>query len=406
MKFFKKKKIIYFYLFLIISASVYLVPERSPYFNSDKSIVYENSQLKVEQTGEVSNLSVSFLNVDKIFAHEDHFLFYDDKKSNLFTSVGHLDKIHPSIFGKIKNFVARQRATRLIRENFPLRNVVVLQSGTILVFYDYIYRSEDGGKTFEPVFDFSKEEINGPFRQGIAIDGEGNIFFGEYQSEKRPHEISIIRGFDDGKHWEKFYTFPSGNIFHIHSIKYDRFRNLLWVCTGDRDGESNLMLLDRASKKVIPVGGGDQGWRIVSLMVTKDYLVWCSDNDQTGSFVYRFNPATKVRQKLFPIGKSSYYSTVLKDGTLVFSTAFEYRAPFVKKANPDSTADLWVSKDSLQWFKVASFPEADGIRVKGAERPQLIIPNSLNSDDDYLYFSPFMTKIHNNSLLAYKITWK
>ena len=274
------------------------------------------------------------------------------------------------------------------------------------MFFTIIFIVLRWGKTFESVFDFSKEKISGPFRQGIAIDSKGNIFLGEYQSEKRLHEISIIRGFDDGKRWEKFYTFPSGAIFHILSIKYDRCRDLLWVCTGDRDSESNLMLLDRVGRKVIPIGGGDQGWRIVSLMVTKDYLVWCSDNDQTGSFVYRFNPATEVREKLFPIGKSSYYSTVLKDGTLVFSTAFEYRAPFVKKTNLDSSADLWVSKDSLQWFKVTSFSEADGVRVKGAERPQLIIQNSLDSDDDYLYFSPFMTKIHNNSLLAYKITWK
>ena len=85
----------------------------------------------------------------------------------------------------------------IIAEN----QIVVLESGTMLVFYDYIYRSTDGGRSFEPVFYFDENDMS-PFEQGVAVDNESNVYFGEYGDDyvrfalvENPHRTrQAIRG--------------------------------------------------------------------------------------------------------------------------------------------------------------------------------------------------------------------
>jgi hypothetical protein len=280
---------------------------------------------------------------------------------------------------------------------------VVLNSGTILVFYDHIYRSTDGGRTFASVFEFG-DSIFTPFDQGVAVDEEGVVYFGEYDCTTRPNSVRIFKGTLDGTEWDVCYEFAPGEIFHIHSIKFDPYRNRLWILTGDRNRENKLLYTDDKFDTVQLLGANDQGWRIVSMIIEPDYLYWCSDNDCSGSSLYRYNFAHQSREKIRFIGKPSYYSTKLADGTLVFSTTYEPSSPFTKQFAPDPTTDLWISKDGLDWLKITSFEHKLFKTSYGGSRASIVFPSG--DAADFLYLTPDNTIMQDNSIQKYSIVWK
>ena len=282
--------------------------------------------------------------------------------------------------------------------------IVVLESGTILIFYDYVYRSIDGGHSFTPIFQFDNQRST-PFVQGIAVDKNDNVYFGEYDCTIRPHNIQIFKGSKDGAIWEVAYEFPAGDIFHIHSIRYDPFRDRLWICSGDRDEESRLMYTDDEFQTVQTLGDGDQGWRIVSLIIDEDYLYWGSDNDRDGSYIYRYNFDAHVREKIQFVGKPSYFSTQLEDGTLVINTTYEPASPFTRNFAPEPTTDVWISKNGLDWHQVIKLPHHVFKTASGEARASIIFPGGAY-ESRYLYMSPQSTAEYEFTTLKYEIQWE
>ena len=388
-----------------ITAYLYNASPRKIIFGISSDTIFENENLQVEQIHSIPRLAVSYNINGAVYATEDHYVFRKVQKQNFFTELGHFDKVDPDFTQRAKDFIARLRITRDLRNNFGANNIVVLKSNTILIFYDKIYQSVDQGVSFQAVFDFKEKGVYQPFDQGIAVDQNDNVYFGEYNCASRPHKIRIIKGSKDGTLWSIFYEFSPGEIFHIHSIEYDSFRDILWISSGDRDEESKLMYIDKSRKNVEVLGAGDQGWRIVSLITTKEFLYWCSDNDRAGSNIYRYNFSNNEREKLGFVGKPSYYSTQMKDGTLVFSTTFEPSSPYSKSFNPEPTTDLWISKNGKEWYKVLSVLGKIYESKYGPSRPTLILPGG-DYSSDYLFLTPISTLNSDFSTKILQITWK
>ncbi len=390
---------------LAVVAYVYNASPRKITFAVSKEKIFEDEDLRVDQIGSAPRLAVSYSMNGDVYATEDHFVLKKGQKQDFFAELGHFRKVDHDITKRARDFIARMRITRDLRKNFGANDCIVLKSGTILVFYDRIYRSVDQGISFQSVFDFGENNILQASDHGIAVDKNDDVYFGEYNCGQRPHPIRVIKGSRDGTMWSIFYEFPSGEIFHIHSIKYDSFRDILWMASGDRDEESKLMYIDKGRKEVKVLGSGDQGWRIVSLITTKNLLYWCSDNDRTGSNIYRYNFANNEREELAFVGKPSYYSTQLRDGTLAFSTTFEPESEYSNSFHPEPTTDLWISKNGKDWHKVLSVAGKIYKEAHGLSRPSILLPSGDYSADD-LFLTPMSTLTSDFSTKVLRITWK
>jgi len=263
-----------------------------------------------------------------------------------------------------------------------------------LVFYDQIYRSTDGGATFEIAFSPGDHELAAPFDMGIAVGSDDTVYYGEYIATRGvpTNRVRVVLGSDDGTSWDIVYTFALGEIRHIHSITYDSFRDRYWVCTGDVDAASRLLYTDDNFNTLHELGGGSQDWRIVSLIVTPDFLYWGSDNSQTGAAIFRWSFANEKLEKLQDIGNVSYYSTILKNGTLVVSTTYEPDSLYTKLFNPQATADIWVSRSGIEWTKIVSLPHELRHGKSGPSRAQIAFPSG--GPSELLYYTPYATREH------------
>lgn len=318
-----------------------------------------------------------------LYGIEDHFVYRSADNGESFIELGRLRKDSSSIFVTIKDTIARLKVVRFLRKNQGPRNLVVLDSGTILVFYDKVYRSDDDGKTFESVWDFDlgrgKARNNFPF-VGVAHGPDDEIYLGEYDAEsKRPIEVSIFRGTDDGRKWEEVFKFPAGEIFHIHSIQFDKYRNWYWVAAGDRDYEAALFYTRDKFKSIEKLGGGSQDWRIVSLIVTSESLYWGSDDDRNSGSIFRWDFQTSSLNKLIELGNVSYFSTVLDDQLLAISTTHEPGSGATKNSLTVPEMSIFVSKNGANWVKALTLDyesyntqwgKAEGFLAFAAGHPQ------------------------------------
>jgi len=362
---------------------------------------------RAELVASIPRLTSSYLSEGILYATEDHYLYRTEPSREgwiRFEELGKLPKINPNSEVRVKDFLARLRLVRDLRRNRGPSTLAVLKSGTILVFYNHIYRSTDGGKSFHSVLDIKKEGIALPFMHGAAVDRNDDVYFGEYDCSPRPHSIRLFKGTKDGTEWSVFHEFPYGEIFHVHIVRYDPYRDRLWVCTGDRDEESALFFIDEERIGLTRLGGGDQGWRIVALIPAEECLYWCSDDDREGSSIYRYDFTTNKREHVRFVGKPSYYATRLKDGTFVFSTAFENRTAYSERTREEPTTDLWVSRDGSDWTKVLSLMGKPGKLGWGTRRPQILLPAG-DLGSDYLYATPVATEEGDFPLLVYRIRW-
>jgi len=300
---------------------------------------------------------VQFVRRGEIYASEDHWIFKSSDHGLSWQTVCRLETRRQDMVGRMKDSLLRTRMARSLRRNIGIHNVVVLPSGTVIAQYDGIYRFDGTGDRAKRVYSFYDHGLYGPLRNGFVVDDRsGNIYFGEYNNQ-RPYGVSIVRGRDDGRTWEVCHQFPAGRIKHIHSLVPDPYRNRLWICTGDNNQEAGLFYTDDDFRTVHLFKGGEQCWRLVSLIPQPDALIWGSDAGQDApadaiNHIYRWDFGTERLEQLACIDKPAYYSTGLQDGSLILGTTFE---PALKRP-VQASADIWYSKDGWSWEALASFP--------------------------------------------------
>jgi len=189
-----------------------------------------------------------------------------------------------------------------------------------------------------------------PLPQGICKDKEDDIYYGEYWGNKYRDSIYLYKSNDGGKSWFKQFKFSnSRQIRHIHGVLYDAYENKLWVTTGDKDNECGIYFSDDEGKTFNSIGGGDQSWRAVSLIFTKDYIYWGSDSPNIQNWIYRYHRKSGNKEKLQKVDGPVYYSTKVGN-KLVFSTTVEKG-----EGEWDRKSHIWISDDGENWNDFISF---------------------------------------------------
>lgn len=154
----------------------------------------------------------------------------------------------------------------------------------------------------------------------ITTVPNGSVFWGEYFDNAVRDQVHIYAS-SDGENWDVAYTFPKGEIRHVHNIVYDRWENCLWVLTGDNGDECRILRADCKFSRVETVLEGNQQARAVALVPMQDGLYFSSDTPLEANFIYRLERGGRL-SRLAEISSSSIYGCQAGE-KIFFSTMVE-----------------------------------------------------------------------------------
>lgn len=158
-----------------------------------------------------------------------------------------------------------------------------------------------------------------------GLDGfEDGVYWGDYLAPSDRGEKYIYKRTGRDK-WEVVYTFPAGELGHIHNIVPDTYHKCAWIFTGDFDNCTAIWQAKDNFKCVVPIFRGNQLYRGCVSFATEDGLLYATDAPFADNFICRMfqdKGVWKV-EKLMPISGSCIYGTQLDGENYVFQTTVE-----------------------------------------------------------------------------------
>lgn len=152
------------------------------------------------------------------------------------------------------------------------------------------------------------------------IDG---VYFGGYKSNPNKNSVSIYRRVSADE-WVDVYTFPAGEIEHIHNIVQDPFRDVLYVFTGDFENSSAIWVVEDNFNSIKAVVRGQQIFRACVGFSTVDGLIYATDSpfSENSIRILKYSDGLWNSSLVKIINGPSIYGCIWKD-KFVFSTSVE-----------------------------------------------------------------------------------
>ena len=176
----------------------------------------------------------------------------------------------------------------------------------------------------------------------LAVTPSGQVYWGEYFDNPHREEVHIYGSDDDGQTWHVAHTFPAGTVRHVHNVVYDRWRDCVWILTGDEGDECRIIRASQDLKRLHTVVQGTQQWRAVAIVPTSEAVFFASDTPNEANHIYRIDDDGSIHC-LAPIS-SSAISGCRVGQTVFFSTMAEPGT-----VNCTTHADLYASFDGEEW---------------------------------------------------------
>lgn len=167
----------------------------------------------------------------------------------------------------------------------------------------------------------------GIFNNGILQKNDSTLFYGEYFRNEKLEDVRIYESLDSGLTWHLQHVFLPNEIRHIHAIQKDPYTGYLWVCTGDNEKNSKIGYSDDNFKSIKYIGLNSEKFTATQLVFTPDHVYWGADPfslDDIG--IFRWDRKTMVLDKITSVRACFFYTTQLRQGTLVFTTDREATA--------------------------------------------------------------------------------
>jgi hypothetical protein len=137
----------------------------------------------------------------------------------------------------------------------------------------------------------------------FAVTPAGEVLWGEYFDNSVRSEVHVYRSRDQGRTWNIAHTFPPFTIRHVHNIVYDRWRDCLWVLTGDVGKECQILRASLDWRKIDTVLSGNQQARAVACVPRAEGIYFASDTPLEQNYIYRLDQSGVPRQ-LAPVSSS------------------------------------------------------------------------------------------------------
>lgn len=225
----------------------------------------------------------------------------------------------------------------------------------------------------------------------ICILPNGHLFFGEYFMNMEKRSVRVFRSDDNAVTWNVAYTFPNGNINHIHGVFFDKFTGRMWCLTGDRENECIIGWTDDEFKTFHDVLRGGQEYRSCHLFFYPDYIIYATDSQYMQNVIKKIDRHTHEITELQRIQGSAIKGGQIGDIAFV-STTIE-----PSEVNKDQSAHLWITQDGIKWKEV--FSAKKDILPAIMQFGTFEFPNYVH-ETDQLYFSGRALKNYDGYSIA------
>ncbi|MGD8603206.1 MAG: hypothetical protein PVF49_01405 [Anaerolineales bacterium] len=203
-------------------------------------------------------------------------------------------------------------------------------------------------RAVRPLFSIQGDSV---LHGGLCEDSEGAIYFGEYFMNPARQPVRIWRVAPDGSGGEVAYTFPAGQIRHVHGIYPDPYDpGAMWVASGDYQGENYLWRTQDGFAHLERFGDGEQIWRAVRLFFTPDHICWLTDSHLETNHACRMSRRDSRLEIGQSLGAPAWYGTSTSDG---WHLAFTTVEPGPAVTRNDSA--MLASRDAFEWQEIASW---------------------------------------------------
>ncbi len=273
------------------------------------------------------------------------------------------------LFGFSRPFARAARADKA--------NVYVNQAGFVLAIRaSMVYRL--GSEGLEPLFEIAGDSV---LHGSICEDTEGWTYFGEYFMNPQRDPVRIWRLDPVLERWEIAHEFTPETVRHVHGVFRDPYdETILWVTTGDEDGECFFFRTTDRFGSVEQIGDGSQSWRAVRLFFTSTHVCWLTDSPMETNAAYRMDRETGGMERGMETEAPFWYGAQTKDDLCVgFSTVEPGEA--VRRHR----AGVFISKDGFQWEEIGSFQKDRWAPMKLFKYGVISCPSgSMHASDFYL----------------------
>lgn len=218
----------------------------------------------------------------------------------------------------------------------------LLDGSLLAVAKKGLFRRTSNFYIFQKVFSV----LHGSKPLNLCILPNGHIFFGEYFQNMGKEAVNIYISVDNGETWQVVYTFPEGNINHVHGLFYDKYTQYVWVLTGDRENECIIGYTDDEFHTFHEVLRGGQEYRSCQLFFYKDFIVYATDSQYMENEIRKINRNTLEITTLAKIQGSAIKGGQTGD-VAYLSTTIE-----PSEVNKDRYSHIWVTKDGQHWVEV------------------------------------------------------
>lgn len=267
-----------------------------------------------------------------LIASKGYNLYYKEIDGGKWSRYGRISDGKNSLFA---SFALSRRLTRA-----EISKLYQLQDGTELcIARKGIFRRETPKDSFEKVFNV----VRGSRPMFLCEDKDGSVYFGEYFQNMEKQSVHIYGSHDKGKTWEIVYTFPEGNINHVHGIYFDPYTQKMWYATGDRENECFIGYTENGFKTVTEVFRGGQEYRTCVLFFYKDFIVFGTDSQYQQNVLKCFDrktlEITELQKVQGPVIRGAQFGDIA-----MISTDVE-----PSEVNKTKNAYVWITKDGLRW---------------------------------------------------------
>ncbi len=278
----------------------------------------------------------------------DHESYYLSRRAHLYHSTTLVEpfvRVTTIPAPAWRRIASRARlAQRLLR--FMVTNVLVLPNGELFITFDNsVGVIRDG--TFVALTGLTRPCR--VLRSGCAVNGDGNVYFGEYRLNAERDEVHIYRYSPGDSQVEVAYTFERGSIAHVHGMYCDDITGALYCLTGDDARECQILRSADGCRSFETVGERDETWRAVSVVFGLEYFLYGTDASFRSNHIYRTHRSTLKRSVVGEVDGPVLFSKRLGDA-FIFSTSAE-AAP----SQEHNVASLWRTTESGSCEKVMSF---------------------------------------------------
>lgn len=264
-----------------------------------------------------NHIPLTFLNEDEILLSKKNTLYVYSISKDSITKLLALPSTSFKAFAI--NFKFLSRILRL-GVKYALS---ISKDAIIIAFNRSLYTININTKTYKKTFTLTRGSRPLSITQVENIEGfDDMICFGEYFENFNRQPVHIYKKV--GQSWDIAYTFPKNTIEHIHAIVPDKYRNCLWILTGDFNSAAAIWMVKDNFSQVTSILANDQIYRSCVGYSLPEGLLYATDSQfETNSIrLLSQKNGQWLSQHIRDINGPVIYGCEMKDNYF-FSTSVE-----------------------------------------------------------------------------------